>query len=49
MYYREDESIKIKVDKIFKLFQETKSEGNWSSFLGFREVDRDIKVTGTMI
>ena len=37
MYFREDESIKLKVDKIFKLFQETKSDSNWSSFLSFRE------------
>ena len=38
LFIRNDENIKIKVDKMFKLFQETKRDGGWSSFLGFKEV-----------
>ena len=33
-----DEGIQDKILKMFKMFQETKPQGNWSSFIGFKEV-----------
>ena len=33
-----DEGIQEKILKMFKMFQETKPQGNWSSFIGFKEV-----------
>ena len=33
-----DVGIQEKIEKMFKMFQGTKKEGAWSSFVGFREV-----------
>ena len=39
-----DPGIQEKIEKMFRMFQEIKPEGNWSSFVGFREVNSSVMI-----
>ena len=39
-----DPGIQEKIEKMFRMFQGIKPEGNWSSFVGFREVNKSVLI-----